>query len=150
MRLYYDMLIPYMPDATKDENGELVHNDQMSAGRSAMLELSKFQNSGDVMCLYQSVIYACIYGGSDLVDTITTIPEDVDIPDGSTITSLLDESAKILFRSIKPDTAFDLITFVANVLNVAHALVSTPADPPAQPDTTEEESGHQMSIEELL
>ena len=161
MRFYYDMFVPYMPDAVRNEQGELVRNDQLAAGRQAMIELSKFQTSGEIMCLYQSVLQACIYAGTDLVDTILNIPADMELADGSTISSLLDEAAKSLFASIKVDVTFDINLFVLNVLNVAHALLSTPTNQPEQPEepqdveevpaeTEEVKSGHQMSLEELL
>ena len=124
MKLYYDMLIPYMPDAVQDENGELVQNDQKIAGRRAMSELANFQNNGNVISLYQSVIYACTYAGVDLVDTILSIPEDIDFEPGVTVIATIDDAAKLLFKSIKPGESFDIHRYVANILMAVHAILS--------------------------
>jgi len=124
MKLYYDMYIPYMPDSTVGEEGKLVADKQKTAGRQAMIELAKFQSSGQIMSLYQSVIFACEYAGCDLVDTLTGFTDGPDIADGTTVTSLLDDAAKLLFKSIKPENSFDINTFTANILNAAHAILS--------------------------
>lgn len=125
MKLYYDMLIPYMPDSTRNEQGELINDAKKTAGRLAMTELSNFQNTGNVMSLYQSVIFACNYVDVDLVDTILNIPDDIDFPEGTILGNLTDEAAKMLFTSIKDATAFDIYKFTANILTVAHAVVSS-------------------------
>lgn len=122
MKLYYDMLVPYMPDAIRNESGELIPDAKRAAGRNAMIELSKYQMTGDIDCLYQSVIYACIYTGDDLVDIILGIPEEITIQDGVTVSQLIDDSAKMLFSSIKPMHDLDIYTFVCNILNAAHTL----------------------------
>lgn len=122
MKLYYDMLVPYMPDAIKNDQGELVHNDQRAAGRSAMIALAKYQKTRDPMCLYQSVIYACAYAGKDLVDTILNIPEEIDFEDGTKVDEVIDDCAKDLFRSIR-DHEFNVDLFVATMLTAAHAIL---------------------------
>ena len=122
MKLYYDMLVPYMPDAIRNESGELIPDTKRAAGRNAMIELSKYQMTGDIDCLYQSIIYACIYTGDDLVDIILGIPEEIVIQDGVSVSQLIDDSAKMLFSSIKPMHDLDIYTFVCNILNAAHAL----------------------------
>ncbi len=122
MKLYYDMLIPYMPDAIRTESGELVPDAKKAAGRNAMIELSKYQMTGDIDCLYHSIIYACVYTGDDLVDIILGIPEEIVIPDGVPVSQLIDDSAKMLFSSIKPMHDLDIYTFVCNILTAAHTL----------------------------
>lgn len=122
MKLYYDMLIPYMPDSVSGESGELIRDDKKAAGRKAMDELASFQNTGSILALYQSVIDACIYAGVDLVDTITNIPSDITAPEGISAEALIDEAAIMLFKSIKPTETFDIFKFVVNVLTTAHIL----------------------------
>ena len=56
MKLYYDMLIPYMPDKDVDEEGKLVPSKQKEAGRTAMIELSNFQQTGNLINLYNAVL----------------------------------------------------------------------------------------------
>lgn len=124
MKLYYDMLVPYMPDAIKNDQGELVHDNQRAAGRSAMIELSKYQKTNDPMCLYQAVIYACTYAGKDLVDTILNIPEEIEFEDGTKVDDIIDNCVKDLFRSIR-DHDFNVDLFVATMLTVAHAVLET-------------------------
>ena len=153
MKLYYDMLVPYMPDSITDAEGKLVENPRLLAGRKAMIELSAFQNTSELTHIYQAVIYACQYAECDLVDTILGIPEDLVIADGSTISGLMDSAASTLFKSIKPgdENAFDINLFVANVLNVAHALISVSANQSVQEELQESsDSGDQISIEEVL
>ena len=125
MKLYYDMLIPYMPDSVKTENGEFVQDAQRLAGREAMIKLAEFQQSGNITCLYHSVISACTYAGVDLVDTILGIPDDMTIEDGTTLNMILDDAAKNLFSSIKPGGNFNVDLFVCNLLNAAHAIISS-------------------------
>lgn len=152
MKLYYDMLVPYMPDAVLGDNGELIPNDQKAAGRNAMIELSKFQQSGGLNCLYHSVIYACTYAGVDLVDTIINLPEELNVPDGVTLTSVIDESAKNLFKSIKPSYQFDINSFVVNILTVAHIILENSAKQPTENPSVEniDEDSKQMNIDEVL
>ena len=99
MKLYYDMLVPYMPDAIKDEKGELVPNKVKTAGRLAMMELANFQNSGNTLSLYQAVLYGCIYAEVDLVDTIMNI-SNIECPFDVGATKLIDLAVRSLFESI--------------------------------------------------
>lgn len=123
MKLYYDMLVPYMPDSVKDADGNLVKSDKRASGRDAMIDLSNFQQSGDVNSLYHSVLSACIYADKDLVDVIVNIPEDVEVPNGTSIDKVLDNSAKMLFSSIKDMNNFDINVYVCNLLTAAHAIL---------------------------
>lgn len=124
MRLYYDMLIPYMPDSIKDENGNLIANKEKAAGRQAMSALAKFQNSDNIFALYQAVAEIATYANIDLINTI------IDISDNKIIegdpSELIDEAAKMLFQSIKEDYEFDVITFISNVLTAAHMILQRP------------------------
>ncbi len=119
MKLYYDMLIPYMPDKDVDEEGKLVPSKQREAGRTAMIELSSFQQTGNLINLYNAVLNACIYAGVDLIDEILGLSEDIEIPDVS-INEAVDMCAKMLFKSINPDNEFEIDKFVAILLTAAH------------------------------
>lgn len=121
MKLYYDTLIPFMPTASVDETGKLVPDESKSACRQAMIELSNFQTSGNIMSLYQSVMFACKYVNIDLVDAVLS-EKDVKLKEGATAGYLIDEAAKLLFRSINPDYEFDIDKFVTYVLTAAHAM----------------------------
>lgn len=152
MKLYYDMLIAYMPDATINDEGKYVADSTKAAGRKAMMELANFQNSGNLMALYQSVIFACTYAGVDLVDTIYELskpnaPINISIDPSTSVEHLLNSAAMELFESIKPDITFDYLGFVAEVLTAIHILLvsnattpnaeETPAEPQIEANPTE-------------
>lgn len=124
MRLFYDTLVPYMPDTVLDADGKTTENPAKLAGRKAMIELANFQKTGNVNSLFYSTIHACTYAGVDLVDTILGIPDEISFKDGTTVDQLLDTAAKLLFKSIRPSDSFDINLFVANVLTAAHVLMA--------------------------
>ena len=135
MKLYYDMLIAYMPDATIDDEGKYVADSTKAAGRKAMMELANFQNSGNIMALYQSVIFACTYAGVDLVDTIYELskpnaPINIIIDPSTSVEHLLNSAAMELFESIKPDITFDYLGYVAEVLTAIHILLGATTTEP--------------------
>ena len=125
MELYYDALVPYMPDSTRNSSGEMEHSDVIEAGRKAMMELSEFQLTGNAMSLYQAVIMACKYAEVDLIDTILNGSEDITIEPTMTVKNLIDESAKMLFKSINPENSFNVDKFTAYVLTAAHLIFLT-------------------------
>ena len=144
MELYYDMLIPYMPDGVNGEDGTVTNKESLEAGRKAMIALSEFQLTGNVMALYQSVIHACKYADKDFIETVLSIPDDIKFDDTDTVGKLVDRSAKILFRSINPEKyPFDLDTFTANILMASHLVFlaiqqnSQSAKPETSDDTKE-------------
>jgi len=129
MKFYYDMFVPFMPDVSPDEKGEFVKDERKTAGRQAMIELSNFQLTGNIISLYQSITYACKYADKELVNTILANDKAVAVAEGTKVSDLVDEAAKLLFSSVNPNNEFDLDTFIANVLTAAHALfVSIQAD----------------------
>ena len=141
MKLYYDMLIAYMPDATIDGEGKYVTDAVKAAGRKATMELSNFQNSGNIMALYQSVIFACTYAGVDLVDTIYELSKPnapTSIDPNTPVEHLLNSAAMQLFESIKPDTTFDYLDYVAEVLTAIHILLASNATAPDTEETPAE------------
>ena len=121
MKIYYDMYLPYMPDATKSEEGELIPDPKKSAGREAMIELVKYQATKNVMCLYQAVLKACSYAGVDLIETINNT-ETLDIEDFD-CDIYVDMAAKMLFKSINPQYEFNVVKFSAYLLMGAHTIV---------------------------
>ena len=123
MTLYYDTLIPYMPDSSKNEVGEMIPNETLAAGRSAMIELAEFQTTGNLMALYQAVIFACKYAEQDLIDSILNLPKDITVSANDSVTTLVDHAAIALFRSInKEKYPFDLNLFLANILTAEHII----------------------------
>ena len=122
MRLFYDILVPYLPDGSC---------------REAMIELSKFQTSQNVSCLFKSVLNACDYANCNAIDTILNITNYPDFPDGTSVDNMLDTAAKLLFQSVKPNATFNIDTFVANVLTAAHVMLihMSIAAPTKQPET---------------
>ena len=125
MEFYYDMLIPYMPDSVSNDKGEMTVDNRLKSGREAMAALSEFQITGNVMALYQAVINACRYADKDFVDTVLGLTDsDVTIADGTSISTLVDDAAKMLFKSINPDKyPFDIDKFAVYVLTATHLIV---------------------------
>lgn len=145
MKLYYDMLLPYMPDSIKNDDGEYIQDGTKVAGRQAMLALSAFQNKGDVGALYQAVLFACNYVGVDLVDVVLDSFDGSFPADDTTIYGLVDEAAIALFKSIKSDYIFDIKQFVSNVLTAAHyALVQIEASKAATEAENSEKSDEEI------
>jgi len=125
MKLYYDMFVPYMPDSVTSDKGEMVVDEKLKAGRDAMIALSEFQLTGNIMALYQSVLHACKYADKDFIDTILNLPDDMNL-DNVPLSELVDDSAKILFKSINPEKyPFDLNKFVTYILTATHIGVMT-------------------------
>lgn len=148
MKLFYDMLIPYMPDKDVNDAGELVSSKQREAARNSMIELSEFQNDGNLIHLYNAVFQACIFAGVDIIDTILNLSADIEIPEVS-IYEAVDLCAKALFRSVNPENPFDINQFAGILLTAAHfGIVSIKtATNTAEPQP---EVDHQISIEEAL
>lgn len=159
MKLFYDMLIPYMPDTEADATGKFVPSKQKVAGRQAMEELSKFQMSNNIIHLYQAVLYGCLYANVDLVDTILNLSDDIEIPSIS-INDALDLCARMLFQSIKTPESFEIDKFAAYILTSAHAaFVSINAQAEAakqnasiseEEPVAEAEDTQQISIEDVM
>lgn len=126
MKLFYDILVPYLPDGSC---------------REAMIELLNFQTHQNVNCLFKSVLNACDYANCDAIDAILNITDYPDIPDGTSVDEMLDTAAKLLFQSVKPDTTFNIDIFVANVLTAAHVVLihMRNAAPAMQPKTDNED-----------
>lgn len=164
MKLFYDMLVPFMPDKDVDDDGKLIPSKSREAGRNAMIELSYFQRTGNLINLYNATLNGCIYAEVDLVDEILGLPEDLEIPNIS-INEAVDMCAKMLFKSINPDNHFDIDKFVALLLTSAHfGMESIQAEqmkqkqveqaseqpiPDDEPIVESEQSG-QISLDEVI
>ena len=127
MKLYYDTLVAYMPDSTTNDKGEVVPDNKLAARRKAMIELASFQNTNNPIPLYQSIIDVCTYCDVDLVDTLFSIPADIEFEEGTSIGQLLDEAAEMLFRSIKANSneEFDIYQYVARISAIIHVVINT-------------------------
>ena len=123
MKLYYDNLVPFMPDCIVE--GEVkIPNKQLAAARQAMIMLSNFQKTHNVNALYESVFQVSIYANVDIVDLILSSC-DVNVTAGE-IDDLLDISAKNLFKIISPNFesgSFDYKSYAATLLYVAHIVL---------------------------
>lgn len=145
MKLYYDMLIPYMPNSIINENGEAEYNAVYDAGREAMKNLSIFQKDpSNIIPLYQAVINACAYAERDLVDVILGAISHVDVSPDADVPTLLDESAQLLFMSISKNyqtetEKFDVEKFIAYILTATHILLCVAAEMSANADSSEAE-----------
>ena len=150
MKLFYDMLVPFMPDSELDNENQLVPSKTKVAARQAMIELSNFQTTGNIICLYNAVFQACLYAKVDLVDKLLNLPEDVDIPEVS-INDAVDICARLLFKSVNPDNAFELDRFICILLTVAHfAIESVNKEQAAKADAeASANEDKQISIEEV-
>ena len=123
MKLFYDMLIPYMP-STIIVDGKQTPNARLEAARKAMYMLAEFQNSHTLNSLYESVYQISIFAEIDIVDLILSLG-DVEVPAGK-IDDLLDIAAKNLFKTISPDfdiKSFDYKYYAATLLLIAHTCL---------------------------
>lgn len=145
MKLYYDMLIPYMPNSIINENGEAEYSAIHDAGRNAMKNLSIFQKDpSNIVPLYQAVINACAYAERDLVDVILGAIPHVDVSPDADVTTLLDESARLLFMSISKKyqtetEKFDVERFTAYILTATHILLCAATEMSTDVDSPEVE-----------
>lgn len=122
MKLYYDMLIPFIPNSTKDEKtGELSVDSKLEARRQTMIELSNFQRTGNGLFLAQAISSACKFADVDIISTIMTAVEKSDVSEMANPTELVDKSARMLFESLA--VAFDIYQFTANLLMVLHLII---------------------------
>lgn len=139
MKLYYDTLVAYMPDSTTNDKGEVVPDNKLAARRKAMIELASFQNTNNPIPLYQSIIDVCTYCGVDLVDTLLSIPDEIEFEEGTSIGQLLDEAAEMLFRSIKTNSneEFDIYQYVARISAIIHVVINTQNSTNAESDPIE-------------
>lgn len=119
MKLYYDNLISYMPEAVIVDD-KAIPDSKLKAARTAMMMLAEFQNSHNVAALYESVHQICVYAGVDIVDLIMSL-KDVNVEMGSA-EDLLDIAAKNLFKTVSEPKEFDYKYFAAILLSVAHAV----------------------------
>ena len=123
MKLFYDNLVPFMPNSSIVDE-QRVPDVRLNAARSAMIMLSEFQRLHNLNALYEAVHQISIYANVDIVDLIlSSLDEDIK---GGTIDELLDIAAKNLFQTISPDfeqESFDYKYFTAIILSVAHTVI---------------------------
>lgn len=124
MKLYYDNLFSFMPNA-KIVDGKPVVDKKLDAARKAMIMLAQFQTTENVNPLYEAVNQISIYAGVTLTDLILSL-KDIEVPQ-ATIDNLLDTEATKLFiwattydenADVNPD--FDYKYFAAVLLSIAH------------------------------
>ena len=123
MKLFYDMLIPFMP-TKRIVDGETVEDSKLSAARQAMIMLANFQNEQNLNALYDAVYQMSIYGDVNIVDLLYSL-EDIEIPSGK-LDDFLDIEAKNLFKTIVSEDpySFDYRHFSAVLLVAGHTLLT--------------------------
>lgn len=122
MKLYYDMLVPFIPNSTKDEKtGEMSVDARLDARRQAMIELSNFQRTGNGLFLTQAVVSACRFASVDVVSTLLTATEKSEVAETADPMELTDKSAKLLLGSLT--APFDIYLFTANLLMALHIII---------------------------
>ena len=123
MKLFYDNLVPFMPNSIV-VNEQRVPDVKLEAARKAMIMLSEFQRFRDATALYEAVYQISIYADVSIVDLIFAAHEE-EIKEG-TVDGLLDIAAKNLFKTISPDYepgSFDPNYFTAILLSIAHTVL---------------------------
>ena len=149
MKLFYDMMIPYIPDVMVFDDGTVVPDPKKAACRNAMVELSKFQNTGELICLYRAVDYACTYADTNIVDVILGLSDKLEIPDVS-LEHLIDIAARLLFISIKPEAKFDINMFASYVLSAAHSGLVYINEQNMRQENVTEKSDNQISLDDIM
>ena len=122
MKLFYDNLIPFMPDSIV-VNEQRVPDAKLSASRKAMIMLAEFQRFHNPASLYEAIHQISIYADINIVDLIFAALDE-NLTEG-TIDDLLDIAAKNLFKTIAPDYeqgSFDYKYFTAILLSIAHSV----------------------------
>ena len=123
MKLFYDNLVPFMPNSIVVDE-QRVPDTKLEAARKAMIMLSDFQRLHNITSLYEAIHQISIYADIDIVDLILS-SLDEDIKEG-TVDDLLDIAAKNLFKTTASDYekgSFDYKYFTAIILSVAHAVL---------------------------
>ena len=123
MKLFYDNLVPFMPNSIVVDE-QRVPNTKLEAARKAMIMLSDFQRLHNITSLYEAIHQISIYADIDIVDLILS-SLDEDIKEG-TVDDLLDIAAKNLFKTTASDYesgSFDYKYFTAIILSVAHTVL---------------------------
>ena len=135
MKIYYDMLVPYMPNR-KIVNDKAIDDPKLAAARQTMVMLASFQNEHTLNALYDAVYQISIYGDINIVDLIYSL-EEVEVPSGK-VDELLDNEANKLFKTILSEDpySFDYKQFAAILLSVGHALLTHNSNPESNGDTT--------------
>ena len=131
MKLFYDMLIPFMP-AKRVIDDKTIEDPKLEAARHAMVMLAAFQNEHRLNSLYDAVYQMSIYGDINIVDLLYSLG-DVEILSGK-VEDILDIEAKNLFKTIVSEDpfSFDYRHFAAVLLSVAHAILTQP-EPQEEP-----------------
>lgn len=120
MKLFYDNLLPFMPDSKLVE-GNRVPDEKLQTVRQIMIYLSDFQNDRNLMALYEAVNQFSLYADINVIDLILSLG-DVEVP-SLTIEDSLDFVATSLAKSYLPDNTIDVKVCTAILLSVAHMVM---------------------------
>lgn len=122
MKLFYDNLVPFMPNSIVVDE-QRVPDVKLEAARKTMIMLAEFQRFHNPASLYEAIYQISIYADVNIVDLIFYALNE-NLTEG-TIDDLLDIAAKNLFKTIAPDYepgSFDYKHFTAILLSIAHSV----------------------------
>ena len=135
MKLYYDMLIPFMP-VQRLVDGKLVDDPKLAAARQTVVMLASFQNESELNSLYGAVYQLSIYGDTNMAELLYSL-DDVSCASGK-LDEILDTEVEHLFKTILSDDpySFDYKHFVATLLVAAHTILTYKEPDTSKPETT--------------
>lgn len=124
MKLYYDNLFSYMPNAELVDDKPVI-NIKLDSARKAMIMLAQFQTTQNVAALYEAVNQICTYADISISELIFSLGH-IDVAT-DTVENLLDIEAKKLFTwattydsKAETNPEFDYKYFAATLLSIAH------------------------------
>lgn len=120
MKLFYDNLIPFMPDA-KIVDGNRVPDTKLQIVRQTVIYLADFQNDHNLISLYEAVNQFSLYAEMSVLDLILSLG-DIEIPT-MTIDESLDYVVTSLIKSYSPDNEVDVKKCSAILLSIAHMIL---------------------------
>ena len=162
MKIYYDMLVPYMPNR-KIVNDKAIDDPKLAAARQTMVMLASFQNEHTLNALYDAVYQISIYGDINIVDLIYSLEEVEELPlimksvdghggqevylinDKKAAETKQKENKRYVYQKFYQNNSdilsedpysFDYKQFAAILLSVGHALLTHNSNPESNGDTT--------------
>ena len=148
MKLFYDNLYPFMPNSKIIDDTPVI-DPKLDALRRAMVMLAEFQNTHNLVALYESVHQISIFADIDITKLILSL-ETVKEIEGKA-GELLDVAAKQLFLTSAPNydyTTFDYKKYAVILLSVAHSLLE--AQRQLDMDITPEQNSEESVVKEVI
>lgn len=125
MKLYYDVLLPFMPEQHIDtETNQAVIDPKLQKLRGVLANLSDYQMSGNPWCLSYAIIQLCEVYELNVIETITKVVEDTYDPfstEMGTNDMVLNNIAKSIFLlSVNDLDKFNVFHSIADLLYLMH------------------------------